>query len=238
MFCKKCGNKLKKGVKFCDKCGTSITLDIKEKVIDAKGSSINLISLIKGLYLDPVKTVSDNVKYLKEGKVSLIASLILVLSSMIFKLLTTISQSFTVKTCDIWGKCKDTISLTNIFKLNYSDLVFKEVIILAILLFALSGIYYVGSLVLKKKIDFFEIHSVMICSLIPYVVLVYLISPILSSIYNPFGILIDNLVKVYTVLLISFSIKDLFKIKETKDLILLNSICLAVFTIIKYYAYL
>ena len=47
MFCKKCGNEIQTGQKFCIRCGTPVSTDVKETVKPQKKETVNNITARK-----------------------------------------------------------------------------------------------------------------------------------------------------------------------------------------------
>lgn len=246
-YCKKCGKKIKEDAEFCKHCGTPVKsnvekakekLDELEDIVEKETGGIKLGEFLIGIFVNPIKTIKTNIKKISKPKVILISIAIILILIMLSNLITSMIGSLFSKTCNYFGYCEKHFSFANLGNLDYLDLIFKKLFFSAIIIFGLAGIYYIGTLIIKKKTSYIEMLSVLTCSLLPYTFGYYVIAPILGSLYAPLSYFIKTIASIYCLLTIIFSMKEIIKIKEIDKYILFQTICLSIITIINYYIYL
>lgn len=170
--------------------------------IGVKNISFNYFRYIWSALIKPLKTFKGEEESLSETKNSLIfAGIVSVIMMLIGLLTSAISVIFTDKFDYQTYETKMAIDFSNLGNLDYVTLIFKNLIIYAAIILAIAGVYYLGSLVIKKTISFAKTLSISATSILPFVVLGMLISPILGKIWEPLSVIAMVAGTVYSIII-------------------------------------
>lgn len=201
-------------------------------------SPLNYLKYVLGLLLKPFETYKSEEGKLSNVKNSLILSGIVAGAMMLINLLTAMISSVFVKTMDFSTfKYKTEFNIEGLKNLDYLDLIVKNFLIYVCIIGVIAVVYYLASLVAKKSINFMKFVSISASSLIPYVILGMVISPILGKIWVPLSIVSTILGLVYSVILFVLLISDNIKF-EKKDLYAyFHLVCMTILGTTGYYAY-
>ena len=201
-------------------------------------SPLNYLKYILGLLLKPFETYKSEEGKLSNVKNSLILSGIVAGAMMLINLLTAIISSVFVKTMDYSTlKMKTEFSFEGLKNLDYLSLIGKNLLIYVCIIAAIAVVYYLASLVAKKSINFMKTLSISASSLIPYVIMGMVVSPILGKIWAPLSIVATIIGAVYSIILFVLLINDNINF-EKKDLCAyFHLACMTILGTAGYYAY-
>lgn len=261
MICPNCGGENTEGSIFCVKCGinlkeTTTQDEIKttepnqkkeqlnnqstnqQKFEEVKKTAVHYFKYAKDVLLNPYKTFKEKETELTETKNALIFSGILAVVMMLITLLTAMITSIFVKELSAKTlKLHTVVKFSNLGDLNYLVLVGRNLLIYAGIIAAIAGVYYIVSLIFKKESKFTKLLSISATSIIPFITLGMILSPILSLIWTPLSIIAKVGGLVYSILIFMSLIKEELSF-ETKDLeIKFHLICLTILGTIGYYLY-
>lgn len=261
MICPNCGGENTEGSIFCVKCGinlkeTTTQDEIKttepnqkkeqlnnqstnqQKFEEVKKTAVHYFKYAKDVLLNPYKTFKEKETELTETKNALIFSGILAVVMMLITLLTAMITSIFVKELSVKTlKLHTVVKFSNLGDLNYLVLVGRNLLIYAGIIAAIAGVYYIVSLIFKKESKFTKLLSISATSIIPFITLGMILSPILSLIWTPLSIIAKVGGLVYSILVFMSLIKEELSF-ETKDLeIKFHLICLTILGTIGYYLY-
>lgn len=261
MICPNCGGENTEGSIFCVKCGinlkeTTTQDEIKttepnqkkeqlnnqstnqQKFEEVKKTAVHYFKYAKDVLLNPYKTFKEKETELTETKNALIFSGILAVVMMLITLLTAMITSIFVK--ELSAKTFElhtVVKFSNLGDLNYLVLIGRNLLIYAGIIAAIAGVYYIISLIFKKESKFTKLLSISATSIIPFIALGMILSPILSLIWTPLSIIAKVGGLVYSILVFMSLIKEELSF-ETKDLeIKFHLICLTILGTIGYYLY-
>lgn len=261
MICPNCGGENTEGSIFCVKCGinlkeTTTQDEIKttepnqkkeqlnnqstnqQKFEGVKKTAVHYFKYAKDVLLNPYKTFKEKETELTETKNALIFSGILAVVMMLITLLTAMITSIFVK--ELSAKTFElhtVVKFSNLGDLNYLVLIGRNLLIYAGIIAAIAGVYYIVSLIFKKESKFTKLLSISATSIIPFIALGMILSPILSLIWTPLSIIAKVGGLVYSILVFMSLIKEELSF-ETKDLeIKFHLICLTILGTIGYYLY-
>lgn len=261
MICPNCGGENTEGSIFCVKCGinlkeTTTQDEIKttepnqkkeqlnnqstnqQKFEEVKKTAVHYFKYAKDVLLNPYKTFKEKETELTETKNALIFSGILAVVMMLITLLTAMITSIFVK--ELSAKTFElhtVVKFSNLGDLNYLVLIGRNLLIYAGIIAAIAGVYYIVSLIFKKESKFTKLLSISATSIIPFIALGMILSPILSLIWTPLSIIAKVGGLVYSILVFMSLIKEELSF-ETKDLeIKFHLICLTILGTIGYYLY-
>lgn len=261
MICPNCGGENTEGSIFCVKCGinlkeTTTQDEIKttepnqkkeqlnnqstnqQKFEEVKKTAVHYFKYAKDVLLNPYKTFKEKETKLTETKNALIFSGILAVVMMLITLLTSMITSIFVKELSAKTlKLHTVVKFSNLGNLNYLVLIGRNLLIYAGIIAAIAGVYYIVSLIFKKESKFTKLLSISATSIIPFIALGMILSPILSLIWTPLSIIAKVGGLVYSILIFMSLIKEELSF-ETKDLeIKFHLICLTILGTIGYYLY-
>ena len=261
MICPNCGGENTEGSIFCVKCGinlkeTTTQDEIKttepnqkkeqlnnqstnqQKFEEVKKTAVHYFKYAKDVLLNPYKTFKEKETELTETKNALIFSGILAVVMLLITWLTAMITSIFVK--ELSAKTFElhtVVKFSNLGDLNYLVLIGRNLLIYAGIIAAIAGVYYIVSLIFKKESKFTKLLSISATSIIPFIALGMILSPILSLIWTPLSIIAKVGGLVYSILVFMSLIKEELSF-ETKDLeIKFHLICLTILGTIGYYLY-
>lgn len=172
-----------------------------------KNNKLNYFKYMIDILLHPISTYKDNQEKYKGIKFPIILSLILIF-------IMTISDL-----------------VTNIFNnIDYVKIIINGIIGHSEMILLISLIYYVGSLLIKKKSKFFKIFLVVSISLIPFT-MGYVLSQLLSLISVTLGFDILLIGFVYSLILLLELISEIINIENNDIRIQFHFICLSIIVI-------
>ena len=210
----------------------------QQKFEEAKKTAVHYFKYAKDVLLNPYKTFKEKEVELTETKNALIFSGILAVVMMLITLLTAMITSIFVK--ELSAKTFElhtVVKFSNLGDLNYLVLIGRNLLIYAGIIAAIAGVYYIISLIFKKESKFTKLLSISATSIIPFIALGMILSPILSLIWTPLSIIAKVGGLVYSILVFMSLIKEELSF-ETKDLeIKFHLICLTILGTIGYYLY-
>ena len=157
-----------------------------------------------------------------------ILSLIVVGFMTIIGLITTMIN--TVRVTSFWS---DEVKWVweNLKEIKYFKVIGQSLLIYVGILLAISGIYFLASLVIKKEVKFPKLIGATVTAFIPFAIAKSILSPLLSLIYSPLGVCITIVGFVYTLLILLELMNELIKIESNNMRIYFHLTCLSVLII-------
>lgn len=249
MTCLNCGTFNNDDCKFCVKCGnsleksdTNVTKSVDNEVqpqqTNVNNSLLNIIKYIISFVIKPFETYKNEEDKLTNTKTSLILCGIVAGAMMIINLLTSMISTIFVKHFDYSTlEYKTKLDFAGLNDLDYLGLIGKNLLIYICIIVAIAVVYYLASLVVKKSTNFIKILSISAISLIPYVVMGMLVSPILGKIWVPLSIVAAVVGIVYSIIIFVMLISDNIKF-DKKDLsAYFHLACMTILGTVGYYAF-
>ena len=160
------------------------------------------VSYCINLLLKPYETFKKNGENFNNAKTSIILAIIVTLLATIANLISTVITTvrvFSYSTNKGYTYKWDFGQLKNIQFLN---LTFKNIIMFAAVIGAISLVFYLGCLVIKKNINFFKLLGISAGSLLPYIISSIVLSSIFSIIWGPLGWSIEIIGMIYTFIIL------------------------------------
>lgn len=216
------------------------------KKTEEKGSTTDFVSIIISclmflfnIILKPISTLKSRVQDFSDVKKTSILVILVSFIRMILNLFSSIiSAIFTKEIVNYWtGDSKLKISFSNLKNLNYFSLIFKQFFGFILVVIIIAGIYYIVSMLMKKKINYFKVASITSVSFITYIIVSYFISPIVNYIYSPFSIFLVFGSLIYSFITFILAINEEVNFKESNYSVYFHTICLTVVVIVTYYIF-
>lgn len=199
---------------------------------------LNFIKYIISFVIKPFETYKKEEGKLANTKTGLVLSGIVAGAMMIINLLTSMISAIFVKSLDYSTfEYKTKIDFAGLKDLDYLSLIGKNLLIYVCIIAAITAVYYLASLVVKKSTNFIKTLSISASSLIPYVIMGMLVSPILGKIWAPLSIVATIVGAVYSAIIFVLLISDNIKF-DKKDLsAYFHLACMTILGTAGYYAY-
>ena len=191
----------------------------------ATTSKFNFFNFILGAILKPFDSYKKEEINLSNIKNVSILALIVIVAVTIFSLIGTIIA--TVRVTSFWSGEVEWV-WDNLENINYFKVIFQSILIYAIIILAITGVYFIAGLVLKKNAKFVKVLSIATTAFIPFAVAASILSPILSLIYSPLGVCITIIGFIYAIVILIELINDLIVIDNKNIRIYYHLICLSI----------
>ncbi len=211
---------------------------INQNNANVNNSPLNYLTYIINVLLKPFKTFKEEETKLCNPKTSLIFSAIVAVAMMLITLFKAMISSIFVKTIDYSTyEYKTTVNFSQLKNLDWVGLLVKNLLIFAGVIVAIALIYYIVSLIFKKSTNFIKMLSVSATSLIPYIGLGMIVSPILGKIWTPLSIIATVTGAVYSLLIFINLINEDLVFDNVDLKIYFHLICLSILGSAGYYLY-
>lgn len=191
--------------------------------------NFNFFQYIIGAVLKPFDNFKKDEENLGDFKNSGILSIIVVGFMTIIGLITTMIN--TVRVTSIWSDKVEWV-WENLKKIEYLKVIGQSLLIYAGILFAVSGIYFLASLVIKKESKFPKLLGAAVTAFIPFAIATSILSPLLSLIHYSLGICITVVGTVYTLVILLELVNELIKIENKNTRIYFHLTCLSILIIV------
>ena len=188
----------------------------------------NFFQYIIGAVLKPFDRFKKDEENLSNFKNVGILSLIVVGFMTIIGLITTMIN--TVRVTSFWTDEVEWV-WENLKEIEYFKVIGQSLLIYAGVLLAISGIYFLASLVIKKEAKFPKLLGATVTAFIPFAIATSILSPLLSLIYSPLGIGITIVGFIYTLVILLELMNELIKIENKNTRIYFHLTCLSILII-------
>lgn len=188
----------------------------------------NFFQYIIGAVLKPFDRFKKDEENLSNFKNVGILSLIVVGFMTIIGLITTMIN--TVRVTSFWTDEVEWV-WENLKEIEYFKVIGQSLLIYAGVLLAISGIYFLASLVIKKEAKFPKLLGATVTAFIPFAIATSILSPLLSLIYSALGIGITIVGFIYTLVILLELMNELIKIENKNTRIYFHLTCLSILII-------
>lgn len=214
------------------------SLSYQQPINSVNNTQLDYFNYMFNAFLKPVECFKKEENKFNDTKTSIIFSSIIAVIIMIINLIKTMISAILTKSFDYTTfKTKTTIDFSKLKDLNYLDLIGKQLLIYAGIILVIALVYYLASLVIKKQTIFTKMLAISATSVMPFVILGMVISPILGKIWTPLSIISLVIGVVYSLLIfITLINKDITFDNEDKK-IYFNLVCLSILVSALYYVY-
>lgn len=188
----------------------------------------NFFQYIIGAVLKPFDRFKKDEENLSSFKNVGILSLIVVGFMTIIGLITTMIN--TVRVTSFWTDEVEWV-WENLKEIEYFKVIGQSLLIYAGVLLAISGIYFLASLVIKKEAKFPKLLGATVTAFIPFAIATSILSPLLSLIYSPLGLVVTIVGFIYTLVILLELMNELIKIENKNTRIYFHLTCLSILII-------
>ena len=259
MKCKNCGHENELTSRYCIKCGVEIAkTQIEENASRQEESvnesqkqeyikpvnkpkqakDINYLMLLKSILLTPITAIKANVDKFNNMKFSILFTVIISGVITVIKFLTSIFSVLINKKYNwLTGERSISWNWEAIKKIKWFEIINKNLFFYVGVLLAIAAVYYLSSLIVKKNASFQRLLGIASISIIPMIILTFVISPIMGIISSTLGFLISVVGIIYTILLLIDGINRELKFEDEDARLYTNLICLCILASGIFYTY-
>lgn len=206
--------------------------------VNVSNAPLNYLMYIVAILLKPFKCFKEEEAKLRNTKTSLIFSSIIAGAMMLITLFKAMIAVVFTKTMDYSTfKYKTSVDFSRLKDLDWLSLIGKNLLIFAGVIVAIALVYYIVSLIFKKSTNFIKMLSISATSLIPYIVLGMIVSPLIGKIWAPLSIFAMIIGVVYSLLIFINLINDDLVFDSVDSKIYFHLICLSILGSAGYYLF-
>lgn len=249
MICPKCNSDNAQGSKFCNVCGEELVVKEKkskinkdEVVQEAKVDSVSdkfdikeLFNLVIGTLTKPVSTLKNKVKLYDDVKTSLIIGGAVSLICTVITLIRTMISSVFVEEYVGFFETKTVFRIEKLLDVNYIGIIFRNIFMFAGIIAVCALVYYLASLILKKKTNYIRLVGITSVAMIPFYLVSVLIAPIIALVSGYFSVLISIIAFVYSITIMIYAYNKELQLDGDK-IVYVNAICISILLVIVYIA--
>lgn len=211
MICPNCKKKVSDTASFCTACGTSLKKS-------TNGEVKNIVSFFTGIFTNPIATIEQTKEQFVNVKTTLILTAIVCGIMTFFNIIHTMISAVVVKSYNWFqGSTTTKIVWDNLGKVHWFEVIFKTFLGVAIFLAVIALIYYLGSMILKKTTNYVKLLGITVVACIPALLSMYLVSPIVSIVYAPIGIVVMIVGFIYSLLTLMKTMTQEISLGETQE---------------------
>lgn len=211
---------------------------VVSNVSNVNSTSLNYLMYLLLVLVKPFKCFKEEEEKLSNTKTSLILSGIVAGIMMLINLISTMISTIFAKKMDYSTfQYKTTLEFSNLKELDYLSLIGKNLLIYAAVILAIALVYYLASLVAKKQVSFIKFLSISATSVVPFVIIGMVVSPILGKIWSPLAIILMIIGVVYSITIFIFLIKEEIKFEKQDLGIYFHLICMSILGTAGYYTF-
>lgn len=196
--------------------------------VQVSTGNMNYFKYMLNAILKPFDTFKKEETNLSNFKNSGILVAIMVVTLTILNLISTMISS--VRVTSFWT---DEVKWVweNLKDVEYFKIIGQNLLMYAGIIFAISGVYFLASLVLKKESKFVKLLSATTTAFIPMAVAIAILSPLLSLINTYLGLIITIVGIVYFLVILVELLNDQIVIENKNTRIYFHLVCLSILLI-------
>lgn len=244
MICKMCKTENKENAKFCVNCGEKLTekkvKPVKEEKVEKVETATNpflkkvISSLedIKNSFLRPLDSMKN--KHTEDIEHVAITGVILAFVMMFVHLIRTMFSSIRVMEFD-WIKGRNYVwNFENLKELNYFKLIVENFLIYALIILGIALIFYLGILVIKKQVSYQKILSMVLVSMIPFILGNIILAGIVGMFSTSFALMIMTLSTIYAISIFVILLNQEVKFTDQEKLYF-YTVCFSILIFVSYF---
>lgn len=249
MKCNNCGTKNDENAKFCVSCGHNLETNLapkqkKEERVQPTGTPassfsfddiLNFLKMLLSLIMKPVTTLKERLdEYSSSNKPWFVALGVSIFTMLLYAFY---SAKNAVKVVDsfLWlGDGQTTWVWSNLKNVNWFKIIVGGIISYFLMIVVVAGIYYLSSLIGKKKPNFGKLLVVAsITSLLSNVIALVII-PIFSMISVVLSGFIAIIGVIYVFIIFVYGMNLVMDLEDNDKLIYVNAVAMSVISLISY----
>lgn len=226
MFCTKCGTKNNDGAKFCVKCGEKFNVVISNKKKNKENVFVCYFKNLFKFVTKPATFLNEKNKLEDTGKSFAYAGICLGMMLIVNILIKLIYAGI----CSV--KLSTTFYKINFVKcLSFPKLIFLDLSIYAAMIFGIAGILTLAGVIIKKKVKYTKMLSLVSLAIIPYAICAIIFYTLFLTFSTFLALFVGTMGLIYTLILLTSIINKEFELKDNKK-IYVNAI---IFTVLSFF---
>ena len=197
---------------------------------------LNYLMYIIAVLIKPFKSFKDEETKLNNTKQSFILALIISGAMTIINLIKTIFSTVRVVSYSWTKGYTYSWEWDNLKNIKWLEVIGKNFLIYAGIILAVALVFYLGSLIVKKELNFVKSLSIASTAIIPVVIGAMIISPLVGKIWNPLSVVFTVVSGTYSLIILYELMNDKLKLDEDIK-IYFNVVCLGILAVAGYYVY-
>lgn len=211
-------------------------VNTQQNIQKTKEGSLNYFSYIIAVLLKPFKSFNEEEVKLSNAKNSLILTLIITIAMTLVNLVTTIFTTVRVSDFDWSAGYTYSWQWDNLKYINWGSVIGKNFFMYLCAIFTVAAIFYIGSLIVKRELNFIKSLSITTTSILPAIMCSMIISPLIGKIWSPLSIVFTSVGIIYSLIILYELMNTELKLDKDKK-IYFNLVCFGILTIAGYYAF-
>ena len=202
----------------------------------SSASTLNYLMYIIAIILKPLKTFKEEESKLNNSKISFVLTFVVSGVMTIINLINTIFVTVRVANYSWTDGYKYSWQWSNIKNIKWIEVIGRNFLIYAGIIFVVAIVFYLGGLIIKKQVSFIKLLSISATAVIPAIIGIMILSPLAGKIWSPLSIVFMVVGAVYSFVILYELINGELKLEgDTK--VYFNLICIGILAIVGYYAY-
>lgn len=196
---------------------------------NANTNPLNYLMFIVAILLKPFKSFKEEETKLDNSKTSFVFALIVIGIMTVVNLINTIFSKVHVASFSWSSGNTYSWKWENLKEIKWLEVIGKNFLIYACIIFLIVIVFYLGSLIVKKPLSFIKSLSISTISVIPFAVCVMILSPLLGMIWSPLSIVFIVVGVIYSLIILYELMNEKLGLEGDKK-IYFNLVCLIVLT--------
>ena len=202
--------------------------------LNVSSSPLNYLMYIIAILIKPFKSFNEEESKLNNTKTSIILAVIISGIMTIINLIKTIFTTVRVASYSWTDGYSYSWEWYNLKNIEWFEVIVKNFLIYACIIFAIALLFYLGSLIIKKQLSFIKSLSIVSTSTIPIIICTMIISPLVGKIWEPLSIVFMVVGAVYSLIILYELMNN--ELKLDNDIkIYFNLICFSILFVAGYY---
>ena len=206
------------------------------QAVNVNTSPLNYLMYLIAILIKPFQCFKEEEDKLNNGKTSIILTLIVTVVMTLSNLIQTILSTVRVASYSWTDGYTYSWQWDNLKNIKWLEVIGKNFLIYAGIILAITIVFYLGSLVVKKQLSFIKSLSISATSVIPAVCGAMILSPILGMIWSPLSMVFTIIGLVYSLIILYELMNNELNLEKDKK-IYFNLVCFGILIIAGYYAY-
>ena len=200
------------------------------QTVSVDTSPLNYFMYLIAILIKPFQCFKEEESKLNNGKTSIILTLIVTVFMTLSNLIQTILSTVRVASYS-WTGYTYSWQWDNLKNIKWFEVIGKNFLIYAGIILAITIVFYLGSLVVKKQLSFIKSLSISATSVIPTICGSMILSPILGMIWSPLSMVFTIIGLVYSLIIFYEFMNNELNLEKDKK-IYFNLVCFGILIIV------
>lgn len=171
----------------------------------------SVLNTILTIFIKPSSIFQNDLSKFDIFKSSAMLSVIISGIATILNLLKSMIFAVIVKNFGLFSDSKISFVIENLKDLNYFELIFKNFIIYLIVIFSITLVYYLASLIVKKETKFQRLLAITSLAAIPFIATLLILVPIFTYVWAQLVIPLTIIGTIYSFVILYEGMNDQIK---------------------------